>query len=380
MQILPIASGKGGVGKSLVATNLSIALSQAGKSVVLADLDLGASNIHLMLGAGIIKNGIGTFFNNPGIEFDSLIHKTEYPNLRFIAGDTEIPGMANVKTLQKAKLIRKLKTIEADYLILDLGAGTSINTMDFFLCSGQGIIVSTPTLTATLNAYLFLKNIVFRIMHSVFGKNSPAREHLEQLRVGGTAFQKIYIPKLLEQIEVIDPESYSSFKKRIANFHPGLILNMLEDPRDGGKAAKIRRSCGEYLGIELEHLGVIYRDHLQDIALGSRLPITIYKPQSVLSQAVFRIADKLIQKGNEGESPLDIDMLENSYKAAEMEAEIDFSTRMDEIQGLLHSGALTKGDLIETIKTQQYEITSLRNENKFLKDKIMKAGKEGYTV
>lgn len=50
MHIFPIASGKGGVGKSLIATNLAIALAQAGKEVVLVDLDLGGSNLHLMLG------------------------------------------------------------------------------------------------------------------------------------------------------------------------------------------------------------------------------------------------------------------------------------------------------------------------------------------
>jgi MinD-like ATPase involved in chromosome partitioning or flagellar assembly len=44
MRVIPIASGKGGVGKSLVAANLSVALAQAGKRVVLADLDLGGSN------------------------------------------------------------------------------------------------------------------------------------------------------------------------------------------------------------------------------------------------------------------------------------------------------------------------------------------------
>ncbi|NBQ39078.1 MAG: MinD/ParA family protein, partial [Alphaproteobacteria bacterium] len=65
MQIIPIASGKGGVGKSLVAANLAIALAQAGKNVVLADLDLGGSNLHLILGLRGIPVGIGTWINDP---------------------------------------------------------------------------------------------------------------------------------------------------------------------------------------------------------------------------------------------------------------------------------------------------------------------------
>ena len=61
MQIIPIASGKGGVGKSLVSANLAIALAQSGKRVVLVDLDLGASNLHLVLGNQSPKAGLGTF-------------------------------------------------------------------------------------------------------------------------------------------------------------------------------------------------------------------------------------------------------------------------------------------------------------------------------
>ncbi|MDE7140034.1 MAG: P-loop NTPase, partial [Treponemataceae bacterium] len=57
MQIIPIASGKGGVGKSLLSANLSIALAQAGKKIILADLDLGASNLHLVLGQSSPKAG-----------------------------------------------------------------------------------------------------------------------------------------------------------------------------------------------------------------------------------------------------------------------------------------------------------------------------------
>ena len=63
MQIIPVASGKGGVGKSLVAANLAIALGKAGKKVIIADLDLGASNLHLVLGQQAPKAGLGTYLS-----------------------------------------------------------------------------------------------------------------------------------------------------------------------------------------------------------------------------------------------------------------------------------------------------------------------------
>ncbi len=382
MQILPIASGKGGVGKSLVATNLAIALGKNGKKVVLADLDLGASNLHLTLGMSGMRTGIGTFLSSSSMTFQDIIVPTEYENLSFIPGDAEIPGMANLKTGQKTKLIKRLYTVDADFLVLDLGAGTNFNTLDFFLSSSSGVIVTAPTLTATLNAYLFLKNTVFRLMNSTFKKGTAAAEYIEWVKREGTQLQRVYIPKLLDYIRREDPESYEAFRRRTANFHPMLILNLLEDPKDSQKAEKIRRSCSEYLGIDMEHLGIIYYDHMQEVALSSRIPIVVYKPNSVLSQAIYRIADKLIQRREEQNqgSLLDIETLDQSYQVAEMEAEIDFDSKARDMEDLLHSGALTRGDLIETIKAQQYEISSLKKENNLLKHRLRKAMNEGFTV
>ncbi len=376
MQVLPIASGKGGVGKSLFASNISIALAQAGKKVLLVDLDLGASNLHLILGTGAVRDGIGTFLSNSETEFKDIIFDTEYRNLRFISGDGEIPGMANLDTSQKTRLIRELFLQEADYLILDLGAGTSFNTVDFFLSSSLGIIVTAPALTATLNAYLFLKNVVFRLMSSSFKKDSWAGKYFDSLKQEGKSFQKIYIPKLIDKIKVEDPESYNTFMERMSVFKPMLIMNMLEDPKDSQKAVKIRRSCKEYLGVNLEHLGIIYFDHLQETALNSRLPIIAYKPNSVLSQAIYRIADKILEKGEEINNPLDISALNDSYYTASMEAEIDYDSKVEAMENLLHSGTLTEGDLVETIRSQQYEINSLKKENYFLKARILEFSRD----
>lgn len=381
MRIIPIASGKGGVGKSLVSANLSIALAQAGRRVVLVDLDLGSSNLHLILGFNVHRNGLGAYLSGSKIKFDEIIHDTDYPNLRFIPGDAEIPGLANITYRQKTQLAKHLISIEdADYLILDLGAGTGANILDFFLLSGRGIVVTAPTLTATLNGYLFLKNAVFRLMWDSFKPKSQARALLESLKKDGASLQRAYIPEILERIAKADPASRSAFDMRMSRFSPRLVLNMVEDPKDAEKAQKIRRSCREYLGMDLEHLGIIYRDDLQDVALGSRIPIIRYKPQSILSQALYRIADKLISSESDEDSFLDPEYLDDSFGAADTEAAMDFESKMDYVEELLAGGALTQGDLLETVRMQLYEIGQLRKENQFLKVKMAKALSQGFKV
>lgn len=379
MVILPVASGKGGVGKSLFAANIGLALGEAGKKVILVDLDLGASNLHMFLGLRSIETGIGTFLNSKELKFEDIKIKTDYNNVSFIPGDAEMPGIANMTSQQKRTLIKSLLSLDADFLIMDLGAGTSYNVLDFFLISGRGVIITTPTLTAILNAYLFLKNAVFRIMSSGFPGKSPAFRLIEKLKKEGTPLQKVYIPKLLEKIKAIDPDSYDQFTKRIETFHPCIILNMLTDKKDTEKANQLQRSVMRYLNIDLEHLGIIFKDTIQDIALNSRIPIMKYKPGSIISQAIYRIADKLLDFDAKAKGPLDLESLEQSYQIAELEAEADYQSRIYYLEELLHCGGdLSKGELIEIIKSQQFEIDKLKKESNLLKAKLLKAIEQGF--
>ncbi|MDR2543356.1 MAG: P-loop NTPase [Treponema sp.] len=381
MRIIPIASGKGGVGKSLVSANLAVAFAQAGKRVVLADLDLGASNLHLVLGHHSPKMGIGTYLNNTKSNFNDVIAETSIRGLRFIPGDNEIPGTANLNAFQRKALVRKLLALkdETDILILDLGAGTHQSILDFFLLSNQGIIVSAPAVTAVLNAYVFLKNAVFRLMFNSCNKGSPARAHLEKIRKDGAGHSKLYIPQILPELKELDINSYINFTNRLKELSPRLIMNLVDEPKNADVAMKIRRSCEEYLDLKIEHMGIIYRDVIQDTALSSRIPIILYKPGAILSQAIYRIADKILQSPEDEYTP-DDKQIDDSFQEAELEAEIDFDSKLEYVEDLLHSGAMTHGDLIETVKSQQFEISKLKKENNFIKLKLTRAFQQGFKV
>lgn len=382
MQIIPVASGKGGVGKSLLSANLAIALGQSGKKVVLADLDLGASNLHLVLGQQAPKQGLGTWLTGHG-EFKDIIIKTDYKNVDFIAGDSEIPGLSTLKAPQKSKLIKAFKNIDADFLIIDLGAGTHQIILDLFLLSSQGIVVTAPAVTATLNGYLFLKNAVFRLMHSSFKSTTPAAKMITKLKQDATSLQRLYIPRLIEEIRKVDSVSADKFERNLKTFRPRLIMNMIEDPKDADRAQRIRVSCNQYLGLDIEHLGIMYKDSLEDRALASRLPVIVYKPQSVLSQAIYRISEKILAADTItfGDNFIpDEDMTSFSFEQASEEAAEDFELKLSGIQDLLGSGALTTGELIETIKMQNYELTQVRKENNLLKSKLVKAVQQGFKI
>lgn len=381
MQIIPVAGGKGGVGKSLIAANLAIALAQAGKKTYLIDMDLGASNLHLILGEYGAKKGIGTFLSKAS-KFDEIITKTQYENLFFIPGDSEIPGYAALRAKHRNALAKEFIKLDADYIIIDLGAGTHVGVLDFFLLSARGIVVTTPSVTATLDAYIFLKNVVFRMMTSAFPSGSKGAVFLENLRKDASSMQMMYIPKITEQLKEIDKDNASVFIRRLEKFKPRLIMNIIDDPKDTDKALKIRRSCRQYLDIDLEHLGVVYRDSMQDVALSSKLPVLIYKPQSMVSQAIYRISEKVIASMLPSDFNDDnfASFADETFENAESEAQFDYKSRMDYITELVGGEALTAGDLAEMVKTQQFEISILKKENMLLKHKIKKAIESGFKV
>jgi flagellar biosynthesis protein FlhG len=274
--------------------------------------------------------------------------------------------------------MRKLLALEADYLVIDLGAGSHQNVLDFFLASPRGIVVTTPHLSATMGAYLFLKNCVFRLMTSSFEPKSRARAMLDELRKDGAAMQRVYVPDFAARIEAEDPASGAAFRSSLARFKPRLAMNMLSDPSDAGKATRIRRSAREYLGVDIEHLGALYRDTTQDVALASRLPVVAYKPDSVIAQGLAKMAERVTQMEGLDDRPLNSEFYDDTFEAAGLEAENDFEAKIAYLETLLGTGELSANDLVETIKSQQYEITQLRRENQSLKLKVARALERGF--
>ena len=380
-QIIPVASGKGGVGKSLLSANLAIALGQQGKKVVLVDLDLGASNLHLVIGQKPGAASLGSWFTEKS-DFKDIIQQTDYQNVSFIAGDSQIPYLTSLKHVQKVRLIRNLKNIDTDYIILDLGAGTHQFILDMFLLSPQGIVVSAPAVTATLNGYLFLKNATFRLLYTTFKRGTPGRAYLDNLKKDSATMQKLYIPNLIQFLANCDPSNTQIFISRMQQFRPRLVMNMIEDPKDADRAQRIKSSCNQYLGLEIEYLGLMYRDMLQDKALASQLPVVVYKPQSVLGQAIYRIADKIISTvPHQFDAEFNPDSFSNdNFQLAEEDATEDYNLKLSGIDDLVSSGSLSIGELAEMIKTQQYEINQLRKENNLLKSKLVKASEQGFRI
>ncbi len=291
--IIPIASGKGGVGKTIFTANLGITLAQMGKTVIVIDLDLGSSNLHTCLG---IKNsfpGIGNYIYKKGISLESLIVKTETDRLYFIPGDSLIPGTANLQYFIKKKLLRDIQNLVADYILLDLGAGTSYNIIDFFLISKTGIIVTTPETTSILSAYAFLKTTIYRMLFRSFPAKSREREIIKNFMMEKIEGTDNSFFNLVEQLGKFNKQSGNLAESQISNFFPRVVLNIGRNRQSVNLGLKLRQICKKNIGINMEYIGFIeYTDQIS-LSIIKRTPLVLSNPKTQFSKALRSIAEHL---------------------------------------------------------------------------------------
>src|SRR5881392_2895940 len=194
-RIIPISSGKGGVGKTTFAINFSLALSRHGKTV-LVDLDTGTSAIRNAIDVPIGKDLYhffrkGASLNECVTPLDSKVDRERrYPNFGFVAGPLHlIEEITNFGAAHKTKLMAAINSLEADNVILDMRAGLDANVIDFLPFSNSGILIFTPHLpSATLAASDIVKAILFRKMRLIFSRESP---FFDTLGHGGLDFFKL---------------------------------------------------------------------------------------------------------------------------------------------------------------------------------------------
>ena len=146
--IWPIAGGKGGTGKSTMVANIGVGLSLLGYKVILVDGDLGGSDLHLFFDQISPPRSLSTFLTKEVSSLQDVLLPTPNENLHLVCGGSELVGMANLSYMAKSKLLRHIKSLDADYILIDLGAGSAYNTLDLFTLSNNGIIVCTPALVS----------------------------------------------------------------------------------------------------------------------------------------------------------------------------------------------------------------------------------------
>ena len=293
--IIPIASGKGGVGKSFLAANLSIALAGLGKKVIAADLDFGGSNLHTCFGLHNTHPGIGDFLRAHYGNLEDLLVKTSINNLQFLAGDARSPFMANMHHAQKLRLVQHLRKLEYEFLILDLGSGSTFNTLDFFGMTRLGLLVATPEHTSIMNMLTFLKLLAFRVIERTVPKNKSVENKLRELYKLSVREGLLTVRNLLSEISAIDKEYAEKAKQNWSLYRPRIVFNKCESPGDLELIKDLQNTLDENLMLHVDFFGCLHSDSAVPKSFYERKPLIESSPSSFIQDDINLLADRIIR-------------------------------------------------------------------------------------
>jgi flagellar biosynthesis protein FlhG len=238
---IAVMSGKGGVGKSNIAVNLSICLSSEQWRVVLVDADMGLANADLLMGLAPRYTMSHVISGVRSVEEVCV----EGPGgVRFVPGVSGLSELADLSEFERRSLIAQLRTLErsADIVVLDCGAGISRNVISFALAADRVIVVTTPEPTAMTDAYATVKTL----------HNECCRAPI------------------------------------------GLFVNMADGRADAMDAYhRVTRVARRFLNYTIADDGYMLQDRAVELAVEARCPFVIRYPGSNASACIAAMARKL---------------------------------------------------------------------------------------
>ncbi len=241
-RIITVASGKGGVGKTNIATNLALSYAAMGKKVILMDADLGLANVNVVLGV-IPKYNLYHVIRKQK-QMSDIIMDTDY-GIQIVAGASGFAKIANLTEEERQDFIEELQHIgQADIVIIDAGAGVSNNVIAFVAAADEAIIVTTPEPTAITDAYGIIKIIATEI---------------DNLNLGLK-----------------------------------LIVNRVKSVTEGKKVAeRVINIAGQFLNLKIDYLGYVYDDSSVQQGVLKQKPFVVLDPKGKASICVQQIAGRL---------------------------------------------------------------------------------------
>lgn len=240
-RVVAVTSGKGGVGKTSVAVNLAVRLSQMGRRVVLLDADLGTANADILCNL-FPKNTLSNVVAGRSTLADTLVDAPG--GFRLVPGVSGLARIAALGEFERARLIQQMSQIErdADVVLVDTGAGIGPNVLGFTACSDQQLVVTTPDPTAMTDAYAVIKTVT----------------------------------------------------RRRDNCDISLLVNMVHSEVDARSAFdRIDGVCRRFLGLQLSYAGYLIHDDRVARSVRCRRPFVLESPHCQASACIGHLAHRL---------------------------------------------------------------------------------------
>jgi flagellar biosynthesis protein FlhG len=243
IRVIAVTSGKGGVGKSNVVSNLAIALSSQGKKVLVLDADLGLGNLDVLLGLSPAYN-MNNVLNGEKSLLEIIVDGPA--GIKIIPAGSGVQEFTSLGQHEKLKLLDELDMLEEkfDIMIVDTEAGISENVTYFSVAAQEIIVVVTPEPTSITDVYALIKLLATRYS-----------EH-----------------------------------------HFKVLVNMAKDSEDALEVfRKLANVAGRYLDISLDYLGCVIKDEKVVEAVKRQRAVSDLFPESEAANCFATLARRVIE-------------------------------------------------------------------------------------
>jgi len=243
IRVISVTSGKGGVGKSNVVSNLAIALSIQGKKVLVIDADLGLGNLDVLLGLSPLYN-LNNVLNGEKTIAEIIVDGPA--GIKIIPAGSGVQEFTSLGQHEKLKLLDELDMLEEkfDIMIVDTEAGISENVTYFAVAAQEIIVVVTPEPTSITDVYALIKLLATRYS-----------EH-----------------------------------------HFKVLVNMAKDSEDALEVfRKLANVAGRFLDISLDYLGCVVKDEKVVEAVKRQKAVSELFPESEAASCFSTLAKRVIE-------------------------------------------------------------------------------------
>ncbi len=367
-RIIPVSSGKGGVGKTTFAINFALTLSRVGPTVLI-DLDTGTSSIRNTIDVPVGKDLYHFFRKGASLAecvttLDGRIDPAGmYRNFAFIAAPRHaMDEITNLRDDLRWRLLHAINGLEAQFIVLDLRAGLDANVLDFLPLSNSGILVFTPHHpAATLAAADIVKSLLFRKLRIIFSEGSPFYRSLPD-----TSHHRM-VTELLDAVEDTYEESLANLDAFLVDLHGALgdnpylraiawvlrsfgvyfVLNMFNGVRESYEASirpfveSLQQNVSGKL--TLTNLGWVVQDPRIHEANCRRRPILLQQPEDrpatpadPVRQEIRALESEVLglpARGRPRPRAVDLDELQRIDPSCTVERQLEILERMYRDQG-----------------------------------------------
>jgi flagellar biosynthesis protein FlhG len=287
-RVVAIAGGKGGVGKSLVAANVGIFLATLGKKVILVDAAFGAPNLHIFAGVPRPARTLSEALAAGGPSLAELAVATHVPGVRLVGGVYDPAWIANPGPAEVSVLAEQLRTLPADWVVVDLAPGTGASTLELFLEADVGLMVAVPDPTSIELMHRFVR-AAFQHRLQKLGLAHLGTSVSGTFEGGMPGALDVYLAAVAAQAGEVE-----ALREAILGFSPHLVINSARSKSDMELGRAVASAARRRLGTPIRYLGHLEYDEAVWASTRRRRPLLIEHPETRIAKCFERVARGLM--------------------------------------------------------------------------------------